>query len=217
MNWSQSFLSFLPDGFRQNSVWKVFFQGKQRHHKGAMDQKTGEGQSTRCLFGRLAICLFAFLVIQNPVKTEASGFLSQLDFHSKKGKLLQPVKGLLAKKTDRKQSQKLSSQGIYKGHFYKAQHKEKVHAVAIGRIVFNSFIKGYGQTLIIDHGKHYYSVYGNLTQTFVKKGTLVRAREVIGLLGHKHSQFKTGLYFEIRHFSKPQNPDHWLRSNPLIR
>ena len=216
MNWSQSFLSFLPDGFRQNPVWKVFFQCKKKQiHKGAMDQKTTE--DTQCFLGQLAICFFSFLVIQNPVKTEASDFLSQLDFQSKKGKLLRPVKGLLAKTPDRNQLQKLSSAEIHKGHFYKTQHKEKVHAVAIGRVVLNSFIKGYGQTLIIDHGKHYYSVYGNLTQTFVKKGSLVRAREVIGILGHKHPQFKTGLYFEIRHFSKPQNPDHWLRSSPLIR
>ena len=167
--------------------------------------------------------IFVLLLIQSFTQVEASNFrkdifLSRLNFPEKKGNLLHPITDPVIKKLN---LNKALNQDFLKfkqkGHFYKVNQKEKVRTVAIGRVVFNSFIKSYGPTLIIDHGKNYYSVYGNLEEVFIKKGSLVRAGEVIGRLGRKHLQFKMGLYFEVRHFSKSLNPDEWLKSNSFVK
>ncbi len=166
--------------------------------------------------------IFILLLIQSFTQVEASHskkdiFLSRLNFPEKKGTLPHPITNPLIKKLNLKVLNQDFLKFKQKGHFYKVNQKEKVRTVAIGRVVFNSFIKSYGPTLIIDHGKNYYSVYGNLEEVFIKKGSLVRAGEVIGRLGRKHLQFKMGLYFEVRHFSKPLNPDEWLKSSPFVK
>ncbi len=167
--------------------------------------------------------LFVLLLIQSFTRIEASHFekdmfLSRLNFPEKKGSLPPPIVNPLIKKLN---LNKALNQDFLKfkrrGHFYKLNQREKVRAVAIGRVVFNSSIQGYGSTLIIDHGKNYYSVYGNLGKVFIEKGSLVRAGEVIGRLGSKHLQFKMGLYFEIRHFSEPLKLSEWLKSNPFVK
>ena len=167
--------------------------------------------------------IFILLLIQSFTQTEAFAFnkdifLSRLNFPEKKGDLPHPIVNPLIKKLS---LNKTLNQDFLKfkqkGHFYKLNQKGKVRAVAVGRVVFNSSIKTYGPTLIIDHGKNYYSVYGNLGEVFKKKGSLVRTGEVIGRLGHKHLQFKMGLYFEIRHFSEPLNPSDWLKSKSFYQ
>ena len=100
---------------------------------------------------------------------------------------------------------------IHKGHFYGTTKFEKVKAVADGRVKLAKHLKGLGKVVIIDHGGKYYTVYGNLKKVSVKKNQIVKPKAVIGETGFDHLQFGQGLYFEIRHFSQPQNPKDWLK------
>ena len=167
--------------------------------------------------------LFILLLIQSFIQVEASDlnkdiFLSKLNFPDKKGELPHPIVNSLIRKLNLKKNLNRDLPGFkQKGYFYKVNQREKVQVIAIGRVVFSSFIKNYGPTLIVDHGRNYYSIYGNLEKVFAKKGSLVRAGEVIGCLGREHLQFRMGLYFEIRHFSKSLNPDKWLKLNSFVR
>lgn len=76
-----------------------------------------------------------------------------------------------------------------------------VRAAQRGRIaVATRELLGYGQTLIIDHGNGYLTVYGRLQQIFVPSGMNVAQGLPIGQLGH------APLYFEIRHGAYALDP-----------
>jgi septal ring factor EnvC (AmiA/AmiB activator) len=103
---------------------------------------------------------------------------------------------------------------MHKGFFYRTlTDPQPVHAVSAGRVRYAGYAKGYGQVVILDHGSHYYTTYANLGETTLKTGDEVKTKQELGLTGHDHLQFGQGLYFEIRHFSQPQNPESWLKKS----
>ena len=88
---------------------------------------------------------------------------------------------------------------------------EKPKAVAGGRVVYSDWFKGYGLLLIINHGKGYHSLYGNLTETFHKTGDIINKGTTLGVTGKSRLLNVPSLYFEIRHNGKPINPMKWLK------
>lgn len=82
-----------------------------------------------------------------------------------------------------------------------------VRAAAPGTVVFaGDGAKAFGNLVIVDHGKGWFSAYAKLQKVTVKKGRKVRAGERVGLLGHTGTTSQTELHFEIRHKTVPQNP-----------
>lgn len=100
-----------------------------------------------------------------------------------------------------------------KGVFYFLTAGSNVTSVFSGTISFKGQIPGYGNTIIIDHGDHFYSVYCHLNQIFVHTGDNIKANQKIALSGLSEIENKEGLYFEIRHFSEPNNPAEWLKGS----
>ncbi len=94
----------------------------------------------------------------------------------------------------------------HKGWLYSpSATSSSVAAVFDGVLVKSQWIAGYGLTTVIDHGDHYYSVYGHLTEVSAKSGASLKKGEAFAQAdGHK------GLYFELRHFSDAENPARWL-------
>lgn len=84
-----------------------------------------------------------------------------------------------------------------------------VSAIDAGDVVFAGALDGYGRTVIVDHGDHYYSVYGWLDDVGVTTGDRLRSG---GAIGKSNRQ----LYFEIRHFSEPENPNQWMSEKNAI-
>lgn len=135
-------------------------------------------------------------------------------FFDQKGSLPHPVnkpikhtyglnKGLLADRI----------QLVHKGYFYQSEKSDEVSVVSDGRVRYVGPAKGYGQTVVIDHGSRYYTTYANLAEAKVKINQEVRQGDLVGVTGYDHLQFGPGLYFEIRHFSQPQNPEDWLKKS----
>ncbi len=140
------------------------------------------------------------------------GLLFGSSFFDQKGELPHPIaKPIRHSYGLNKQLAKDQVQLIHKGYFYKAKADEAVTSVAAGKIRFSGPLEGYGQVVVVDHGSHYYSLYANLSKSDRRVGEEVRQGEALGHTGFQHLQFNTGLYFEIRHFSQPQNPLSWLR------
>lgn len=65
----------------------------------------------------------------------------------------------------------------------------------------------YGNVVIIDHGRGWFSAYAKLAKVTVKKGELVRAGERVGLIGNTGSTSTTELHFEIRRNTVPRDPE----------
>jgi septal ring factor EnvC (AmiA/AmiB activator) len=132
--------------------------------------------------------------------------LAGLDFEALKGRLHLPVRGNV---TNRFGTTREDSGISWKGLFIKAGEGEEVKSVASGRVVFADWLRGFGNLMIIDHGDGYMSLYGN-NQTLLKKvGEEVTAGDAIAAVGSSGGNADPGLYFELRHQSKPFDPLAW--------
>lgn len=85
-----------------------------------------------------------------------------------------------------------------------------VSAVHHGRVVFANWLRGFGLMAIIDHGDGYMSLYGHNSSLLVNPGDWVTTGQPIAVAGRSGGADTPGVYFEIRHRGKPQNPEKWL-------
>ncbi len=91
-----------------------------------------------------------------------------------------------------------------------AREGESVRAVSGGKVAFAEWYKGYGNLVIIEHGREFYTLYGNLSRLDVKKDDPVTRGQVIGLAGDTGSLKGSKLYFEMRRNGEAQDPLLWL-------
>ncbi len=87
----------------------------------------------------------------------------------------------------------------------------EIRTVFDGRVVFASWMRGYGLTALVDHGSGVLSVYAHAAVLLVEPGDTVVARQSIGLIGDTGALRGPCLYFEIRESGRPVDPADWLR------
>lgn len=98
---------------------------------------------------------------------------------------------------------------IWRGLFIAGPTNRPVRAVHHGRVVFSDWMRGFGHLVILDHGGEYMSLYGHLQQSARSTGEWVQTGDELGRTGDSGGQDEPGLYFEIRHKGKPQDPVAW--------
>ena len=128
-------------------------------------------------------------------------------FDQLKGKLTLPVKGEI---TNRFGTPRPDSTVQWKGLFLRTSSGQAVKAIAAGRVVFADWLRGFGNLLIIDHGKGYMSLYGNNETLYKQVGDVLRGGDTIATVGNSGGNEDFGLYFELRHESKPLDPMKWM-------
>ncbi|MFM1897494.1 MAG: hypothetical protein RLZZ385_2568 [Pseudomonadota bacterium] len=87
-----------------------------------------------------------------------------------------------------------------------------VRAVHGGRVVFADWLRGYGLLTILDHGDGYMSLYGYNQTLTTEPGAWVESGDIVAESGASGSQDTAGIYFEIRHNGRPENPLDWCIS-----
>ena len=132
----------------------------------------------------------------------------KVNFAKLKKKLKLPVKGKVIYKYNAKRS---DTGTRWKGLFIKAKEGSNVKSVASGQVVFSDWLRGFGNIIIIDHGKSYMSLYGNNDSLLKRKGEFIKGGEVIALSGNSGGNKYNGLYYELRHNGKPFNPLKWTK------
>ncbi len=128
-------------------------------------------------------------------------------FEQLKGRLALPVIGEVANKFG---SARPDSTVLWKGLLVRAATGQEVKAVAAGRVVFADWLRGFGNLLIIDHGKGYMSLYGNNETLYKQVGDILRGGDMVATVGSSGGNEDSGLYFELRHEGKPLDPVKWL-------
>ncbi len=128
-------------------------------------------------------------------------------FETLRGKLAAPVKGRVTNKFG---ARRPDSSVPWKGWFLRAAGGQEVHAVAAGRVVFADWLRGFGNLLIIDHGKGYMSLYGNNETLYKQVGDILRGGDVVAAVGNTGGNEDYGLYFELRHEGNPLDPARWI-------
>ena len=132
----------------------------------------------------------------------------KINFAKLKKKLKLPVKGKVIYKYNAKRSDTGTK---WKGLFIKAKEGSDVKSVAAGQVVFSDWLRGFGNIIIIDHGKSYMSLYGNNDSLLKQKGEYIKGGEVVALSGNSGGNKYNGLYYELRHNGKPFNPLKWTK------
>ncbi|TAM86774.1 MAG: peptidase [Candidimonas sp.] len=101
--------------------------------------------------------------------------------------------------------------GVWRGIVLRAPEGTPVHVIAAGRVVYANWLTGFGNLMIVDHGKGYLSIYAYNQSLLKRVGDVVHAGDVIATVGATGGQVESGLYFEIRHNGAPVNPQLWLK------
>lgn len=86
-----------------------------------------------------------------------------------------------------------------------------VRAIAGGRVILATWLQGYGEVVVIEHGKGDMSLYGYNQSVNVRKGERVQAGQVIASVGNSGGQSRSALYFEIRRKGVAVNPLKWVQ------
>lgn len=131
-----------------------------------------------------------------------------INFKKLKKKLKLPVIGKVIYKFGKKRP---ATGTRWKGIFIKAKEGNDVYAVATGQIVFSDWLPGYGNIIIINHGKGYMSLYGNNQSLLKQSNEIVKGGEVIAIVGNSGGNKSNGVYYELRKNSKPFNPLKWTK------
>ena len=131
-----------------------------------------------------------------------------INFKKLKKKLKLPVIGKVIYKFGKKRP---TTGTRWKGIFIKAKEGNDVFAVATGQIVFSDWLPGYGNIIIINHGKGYMSLYGNNQSLLKQSNEIVKGGEVIAIVGNSGGNKSNGVYYELRKNSKPFNPLSWTK------
>jgi len=103
-----------------------------------------------------------------------------------------------------------SESAFQRGIFFESSASQEVKAIFAGRIDFSGRLKGYGETIIVNHGDRYFTVYALLSHRIKRKGGNVTQGEVIGRVGSAEGQLDKRLYFEMRESDKPLAPAGWF-------
>ena len=134
-----------------------------------------------------------------------------LDISDKKGRLKLPLKGRILNKFGRKRVKEYESYIVYNGINVRAPNGTPVKAVFNGKVLYTGELEGYGNLVIVGHGKEYHSLYGHLDSINVAVNKVVRTGDVIALSGDSGSLEGETLYFELRKNGKPIEPVRWFR------
>ncbi len=100
-----------------------------------------------------------------------------------------------------------------KGVLLSGREGADVSAIADGFVAYaDPSLRGFGQTIVVDHRNGYSSVYARSAGILVVTGQEVRRGQPIARLGSSGKGSKPELYLEIRRNSKPEDPLRLLRS-----
>lgn len=95
----------------------------------------------------------------------------------------------------------------HKGVDYAAPTGTPVRSTGNGKIVFAGTQSGYGNVVVVEHGRQYSTLYGHLSRfARLKVGSPVHQGEIIGYVGQTGMATGPHLHYEFRVAGQHQNP-----------
>ncbi len=99
-----------------------------------------------------------------------------------------------------------------KGILVEGSEGQCVYAAQEGQVIFvDESLQGYGKTLILEHSSDFSTVYARNAEILVSIGQWVRQGQVVARVGRAGKGGIPRVYFELRHFAKPEDPLRYLR------
>jgi murein hydrolase activator len=133
-------------------------------------------------------------------------------FRESKGQLPWPVdNGTITQKFGLRVHPVFNTRTNNPGVEISAPPRSTVRAVNDGYVFGVQSIPPYGEAVFVHHGG-YYTVYGNLSDIYVRRNQVLSRGDVVGLSGDEDSLIGEVLFFMIRQGSENVNPEEWLQS-----
>ena len=137
--------------------------------------------------------------------------LQSKEFPKLKGQLEWPAKGRVITKFGRQWNPKLKTTTENPGIDIKGKPGSEIRTVLGGIVTTITFIRGFGTTIIIDHGNGFYTVYSHVSKVEINEDIQVRGGDVIAYMGDSSSINGAQLHFEIWGQGKKLDPEKWLK------
>lgn len=146
-----------------------------------------------------------------PADKKSSGPKIDVPAHS----LPWPVNGSVISKFGKEYRADLNTWIFRDGIKISASSGEAVRSVAAGSVIYAGPFRSYGNVVIVDHNKGFFTIYGFLKEIQVSVGDKLPVQGVIGTAG-KDTQARSGtgrsaVYFEIRQGATAVDPQVWLK------
>lgn len=104
----------------------------------------------------------------------------------------------------------LGSSRFHSGLDFGADYGEAIRAADNGVVIFAGWYGGYGNAVVINHGKGITTLYGHTSKLFVTEGQSVQRGEVIADAGSTGLSTGPHLHFEVRKDGEPIDPMNFL-------
>ena len=132
-----------------------------------------------------------------------------------KNSLPWPVNGKVISKFGKEYRQDLNTWIFRDGIKISANAGEAVKTVAAGDVIYAGPFRSYGNVVIVDHGKGFFSIYGFLSEIKAVVGEKLLQGGIIGNAGldaqQKSGTGRYAVYFEIRQGATAVDPMDWLK------
>jgi len=141
----------------------------------------------------------------------------QLGFGRQKGRLIMPAIGDISGRFGWYAVAGADDQAFRGGIDIDAPAGTEVRAVYAGQVRRAEWLRGFGNTVILDHGEGYYTIYAHLDAPAVSIGEMVDREQVVGHVGDSGSTRGAYLHFQIREHSEEVDPLVWILLPPGVR
>ncbi|MDD5209637.1 MAG: peptidoglycan DD-metalloendopeptidase family protein [Elusimicrobiales bacterium] len=136
-----------------------------------------------------------------------------------KGSMYWPAKGKVISRFGREDVPGLKTWIVREGIRIATEPGATVYSVLAGKVIYSGPFRAYGNVVIIDHEKGFFTIYGLLSRIDASKGQVVPALTPLGLAGEDTQAMSSGkksqgsaVYFEIRKGDRALDPLKWLPS-----
>ncbi|MCQ2311266.1 MAG: M23 family metallopeptidase [Paludibacteraceae bacterium] len=95
---------------------------------------------------------------------------------------------------------------FHEGMDFTAPKGTDVFATGNGKVVFVGHKQGYGNTVIVDHGFGYQTLYAHLFKSLCRVGQKVKRADIIALVGNTGKSTGPHLHYEVHYHGKAIDP-----------
>jgi murein DD-endopeptidase MepM/ murein hydrolase activator NlpD len=122
------------------------------------------------------------------------------------GRFVRPVAGPVTSSFGMRLHPILRRRRMHNGVDFGARYGETIRAAAGGEVVMASYMRGYGNTVVLDHGGGVTTLYAHCSALLVSEGHVVAQGRPIARVGTTGLSTGPHLHFEVRQNGTPVNP-----------